>query len=157
MPSKAIPTTSESRGETRLSSQYASRYPSYDIANFGSSFTHQHRSHLLRLPAELRNIIYAYTFGGNTWSINMSGGQTPRADNAVKHALALLRVNQQIYAESHLFPYLCNTFAGRHNGHLREWIQSLCAMHRESITCIQHSHRGYLIKGANGVDVSPIF
>lgn len=87
----------------------------------------------------------------------MSGGQTPRADNAVKHALALLRVNQQIYAESHLFPYLCNTFEGRHNGHLREWTQSLCAMHRESITCIQHSQRGYLIKGSNGVDVSPIF
>lgn len=90
--------------------------------------------------------------------MNMSAGQTkPRADNAVKHALALLQVNRQIYAEAHLFPYLYNTFEGRHNGHLREWVRSLSDEHRKSITFIKRYQRSYLIQGVCGYDVSPIF
>ncbi|KAJ8115083.1 hypothetical protein OPT61_g3192 [Boeremia exigua] len=120
--------------------------------------TRQTESPLLCLPAELRNIVYAYTLGGNTWSINVSGGQAmSRADNAFKYALAILRVNRQIYEEAHLFPYIYNTFQGRHSGHLRVWIQSLSTVHRESIVCIKHCQRSYLIRGTNGVDVSPVF
>ncbi|KAF2622683.1 hypothetical protein BU25DRAFT_494780 [Macroventuria anomochaeta] len=126
------------------------------LAKFGSNSASL--SPLLRLPAELRNMVYIYTLGGNTWSINMGRGRTkPRADNAAKNALALLQVNRQIYAEAHLFPYLYNTFEGRHNGHLREWVQSLPSTHRKSITSIKRYQRSYLIEGAQGVDVSPIF
>ena len=101
-------------------------------------------------------MIYSYTFGGNIWSINM-GRVKPRADNAVKHALALLQVNRQIYAEAHLFPYLYSTFEGRHNGHLRTWIQSLSHAQRNSIASIKRYQRSYIIQGVQGLDVSPIF
>jgi hypothetical protein len=101
-------------------------------------------------------LIYTYTLGGNTWSINMSHTR-PRVEKPIKHAFALIKVSRQIYAETHLFPYLYSTFEGRHNGHLREWIKSLSKEHRNSITCIKHYQRSYMIEGANGVEVSPIF
>ncbi|KAJ4346281.1 beta transducin [Ascochyta clinopodiicola] len=113
-------------------------------------------SKLLRLPAELRNEIYAFALGGNTWSINMNQGK-PRANNATPRALALLQVNRQIHAEAQLFPYLCNTFEGRHSGHLRIWVQSLTPTQRKSITSIKHYQRSYITEGVRGLDVSPIF
>ena len=81
----------------------------------------------------------------------------PRVEKPIKNAFALMQVNRQIYAETHLFPYLYSTFEGRHNGHLREWIKSLSKGHRNSIKCIKHYQRSYMIEGANGVEVSPIF
>ncbi|KZM18522.1 beta transducin [Ascochyta rabiei] len=113
-------------------------------------------SKLFRLPAELRNEIYAFALGGNTWSINMTEGK-PRANNASPHALALLQVNRQIYAEARLFPYLYSTFEGRHNGHLRIWVQSLTHVQRKSITSVKYHQRSYITEGVCGLSVSPIF
>ena len=101
-------------------------------------------------------MIYADALGGNLWSINMSHVE-PRADNATPHALALLRVNRQVHAEAQLFPYLYNTFEGRHIGHLRTWIESLSDGHRKAITSIKFHKRSYIIETAKGLDVSPIF
>lgn len=101
-------------------------------------------------------MIYDYTLGGNTWSINM-GHPKPRADNGTPHALALLQVNHQIYAEASLFPYLYNTFEGRHNGHLRTFISSLSPTQRASIQTIKCHQRSYIIQSVRGLEVSPIF
>lgn len=108
-------------------------------------------------------MVYAYALGGNTWSIKMTQSTTGetevRVDNGVKNALALLQVNRQIYAEAHLFPYLYDTFAGRHNGHLREWVKSLPDAHRRSITAIRRYQRGYIVQGlkGQGLSVNPVF
>lgn len=139
-------------------SRYINLHHLSSPTNLKSSIAKQSGVSIFRLPGEIRNMVYAYALGGNTWTVNMSGGRTkPRADNATKNGSALLQVNRQIYAEAHLFPYRYNTFEGRHNGHLQEWTQSLTAAQRESITCVKHSHRGYLVQIADSVDVTPTF
>ncbi|KAF1932412.1 uncharacterized protein M421DRAFT_2041 [Didymella exigua CBS 183.55] len=128
-----------------------------------SSLFYQNNSHFLRLPAEIRNMVYAYALGGNTWSMKTTqhpaGAFKARAENGVKHALSLLRVNRQIYAEAYLFPYLYNTFAGVHNGHLHEWVKSLTDTQRTSIKTIKRYHSGYVIyiTDSQGVSISPGF
>ncbi|KAF3046597.1 hypothetical protein E8E12_011145 [Didymella heteroderae] len=117
----------------------------------------------LRLPAEIRNIVYAYVMGGNTWSIKMTqnapGNIQVRANNGVKNALALLKVNRQIHAEAHLFPYLYNTFAGVHNGHLHDWVKSLTHAERICIKAIKRYQRGYVVHGlkGQGLTINPVF
>lgn len=108
-------------------------------------------------------MVYAYALGRNTWSIKMTHGTTgaieARVENGVKNALALLEVNRQIYAEAHLFPYLYNTFAGVHNGHLRDWVKSLPDAQRKSIKAIKRYQRGYIVQGlkGQGLTINPVF
>lgn len=101
-------------------------------------------------------MVYAHALGGNIWLIDM-GHTKPHIKNVTEHTLALLQVNRQIYAEARLFPYMYNTFAGQHNGHLREWIKSLSFAQRTSITSIKRYQRSYIIESVRGIDVSPIF
>jgi hypothetical protein len=108
-------------------------------------------------------LVYAYVLGGYTWSIKMTqnatGDSQVRADNGIKNALALLEVNRQIYAEAHLFPYLYNTFAGVHNGHLHDWVKSLTQAERTCIRAIKRYKRGYVVNGpkGHGLTVTPVF
>ncbi|KAJ4992148.1 amino acid transporter [Stagonosporopsis vannaccii] len=153
-----ITTMAELESVVEPGSKYVIIHLSHTSADLESPLPQQGSASLLHLPAEIRNKIYACALGGNTWSINMGSGRTkPHADNSTKHTLALLQVNRQIYAEARLFPYLYNTFEGRHNGHLQEWIRSLTAAQRESIMCVSRSQRGYLIQSAHSVDVNPTF
>lgn len=122
-----------------------------------------HTSPFLRLPAEIRNMIYAYVLGGYIWSIKMTqdtaGNTRVRADDGIKNALALLKVNRQIHAEAHLFPYLYNTFAGVHNGHLHDWVKSLTHAKRTCIRAIKRHKRGYVVKAmkGQGLTINPAF
>ena len=146
----------ESEASSGFDPRYVYSEPSQLSADQSSVIPVQTESPLLRLPAEIRNMIYAHTLGGHSWSISMSGGK-PHADNHTKQALALLQVNRQIYSETHLHPYLHNTFEGRHIGHLREWIQSLSNVQRNSISTIKFHLRGYIVQGAQGPDVNATF
>lgn len=120
-------------------------------------------SPFLRLPPEIRNMISAYVLGGCTWSIKMTqdtaGNTRVRADDGIENALALLKVNRQIHAEAHLFPYIYNTFAGIHNGHLHDWVKSRTHAERTCIRAIKRYKRGYIIKDMMGqsLTVSPGF
>lgn len=85
------------------------------------------------------------------------GQVKPGADNGAKHALALLQVNRQIYADASLFPFLHNTFEGWHNGHLFVWIESLSQSQRDAITSVKHHQRSYILQSRTCLEVSPIF
>lgn len=72
------------------------------------------RSRLLRLPAELRHLIYEFLFGHLEYEMETKGNGSflvaryrhqPRA-----HTFALLRVSRQIYAETSLLPCNLATF-----------------------------------------------
>ncbi|KAJ4382938.1 hypothetical protein N0V86_002165 [Didymella sp. IMI 355093] len=118
-------------------------------------------SPFLRLPAEIRNMVYAYALGGNTWSIKTHTASTAqvRADNGTKNTLALLRVNRQIQAEARLCPYLYNTFAGVHNGYLHAWVKLLPCAERTCIRAIKHYQRGYVVRDlkGQGLTINPAF
>lgn len=151
-------TMTEQMGHEDSSPVYVCSQVARTVANVDRSLHKQYDSPFFRLPAELRNMVYFYTLGGHIWTISMSGGKNKaRADNAIEHSLALLRVNRQIYAEACFFPYLYSTFAGRHNGHLGEWVQSLSNEQRASITSIKCDRRGHIVKGPLDFDVSPTF
>lgn len=132
-------------------------------ADIASSLVHRASFHFLCLPAEIRNMIYVYALGGNTWSIKMTqdttGATIVRVENGIRNALSLLKVNRQIHAEAHLFPYLYNIFAGVHSGHLLEWVKSLTDTQRTSIKAIKRYQRGYIVYDLRTQDlsVSPLF
>ncbi|KAF2440489.1 hypothetical protein P171DRAFT_489202 [Karstenula rhodostoma CBS 690.94] len=97
------------------------------------------KSPLLRLPAEIRNIIYDYVMEDNHWSYPHNGGvvktkasavsksqmsQTPQLTETIRndYALAMTLVCRQLYLETRLYPFdttifhaeICNT---GHSGH----------------------------------------
>ena len=121
----------------------------------------QQPSPLLRLPPELRNIIYADALGGHTFSMSLRWVEKDhpiaRADNAPPHAFALLRTNRQIYSEARLLPFTANTFTGCHAGHLREWVKTLSAEQRELIKAVKFMRRGYVLDTERGIEVNPTF
>lgn len=108
-------------------------------------------------------MVYVYVLGGYTWSMKMTqnaaGDLQVRADNGFKNALALLMVNHQIHAEARVFPYLYNTFAGVHNGHLHDWIKSLTQAKRSCIKAIRRYKRGYIVHAleGQGLTINPVF
>ena len=116
---------------------------------------------LLRLPAELREMIYTHALGGHVFRMSMRYIQKhkaiARADNPPPHALALLLTNRQINSEARLLPFSANTFSGRHEGHLRSWIRSLPAEQRNQIKSVKFVRRGYIVESERGVDVSTSF
>lgn len=57
----------------------------------------------LDLPAELRNLIYTFVFD---YEVKASSDH----ERCPSNALALLRLNHQVYEEACLLPYLCCTF-----------------------------------------------
>ncbi|OSS50739.1 hypothetical protein B5807_04086 [Epicoccum nigrum] len=72
-------------------------------------------SPLLSLPAELRNIIYTHVLSNNTYAVTSTTvipWLTTSVSNSTTspHALALLRTNRQIHAETRLLPFALNTF-----------------------------------------------
>jgi hypothetical protein len=80
-----------------------------------STLHNQHISPLLRLPAEVRNIIYVLVLGNRTYRFHdaVSRPHAQLRTNNECHVLALLLVSHQIYAEARLLPYSLNTFSFR--------------------------------------------
>lgn len=80
------------------------------------------RSPLLRLPREIRDMIWELVLGGNTFwiprltgiPINENCDEEACGDfkisNGLHHCLALLQSCRQVYAEAALFPYWFNVF-----------------------------------------------
>ena len=68
-------------------------------------------SPLLRLPAELRNLIYSYVFAHQTIEpVPELWRQRNDTTIRVHNVLTLLRVNRQLHAETRLLPYQNTTF-----------------------------------------------
>ena len=124
--------------------------------NTDTCTTQYANSHLMHLPAELRNLVYFYVLGGKTWLIWKDRARS-RVDGTNQHPLALLRVNCQIHSEASLFPYVYNTFEARHDGHLKDWIDRLSDRYRNAITSIKRHQRSYIVQGVHGLEVSPVF
>lgn len=144
-----------SGGVTALN-EYVCLATSIVVADRGSLSTQPSSSTFMRLPAELRNLIYYYAIGGNTWLIRGSRAGACVGDTN-KHALALLRVSRQIHSEASLLPYIHNTFEGRHDGHLKDWLGGLPIRHRKAVVSVKRHQRGYVVQGAQGLEVSPTF
>ncbi|KAI4946689.1 hypothetical protein J4E91_006860 [Alternaria rosae] len=64
-------------------------------------------SPLLRLPAELRNMIYAYVFGDNKWTFT---GWNARKNSAKESDLALLLTSRQLHKKTALLSYMLGRF-----------------------------------------------
>jgi hypothetical protein len=106
-------------------------------------------------------IIFAYALGGHTFRMNMRYISRYTvlacADNPPPYALALLRVNRQINNEARLLPFPNNTFSGRHEGHLRDWLRWLSPEQRNQIKAVKFTRRGYIVESVRSADVSPSF
>lgn len=109
----------------------------------------QQQSPLLRLPAELRNKIFAYTLGGKTFKIIPGYYDIPtmNATNS-KYALALLQVCRQIYAETTLLPFSINTFSASSPHSLKRWVERLHPARAQSITWIRLKFRREVCDGS---------
>jgi len=71
------------------------------------------KSPLLRLPAELRNLIYAYAFDNTTYNFfqdNKSTEKTLCAGSSTENDMSLLLVSRQVHAEIAYLPYELSTF-----------------------------------------------
>ena len=106
-------------------------------------------------------MVYTLALGGHTFHMSMrhisKDEAIARADNPPPHALALLLTNRQIHAEARHLPFTNNTFSGRHEGHLREWLRSLPASQRDQVKAVKFVRRGYIVETERGMDVSPSF
>ncbi|KAI4647685.1 hypothetical protein J4E93_004095 [Alternaria ventricosa] len=71
------------------------------------------KSPLLRLPAELRNLIYACAFDNTTYNFFQDNKKTERtlyAELSTEDSMSLLLVSRQINAETAYLPYQLSTF-----------------------------------------------
>jgi hypothetical protein len=97
------------------------------------------QAHLLRLPAELRNIIWGYALGSNTFDIHCWFSYSreriiTKVLNRQKNFLSLLRTCRQIYSEAHLLPYRFNGFRIRNEDAIIPWLNGLERSRLNTIT-----------------------
>lgn len=113
---------------------------------------------MLRLPPELRHLIFRHVIGGKTFEIRYGrfesgsyrslirrrlSSKVPKrkfiAKNitVAKNTLALLVVCRQIYAETALLPFSSNVFSAPRPENLKMWIKRFPPAVSEAITSIQ--------------------
>lgn len=111
-----------------------------------SARQNQRDSPLLRLPAELRNQIFQYALGCKTWTflVRESHQQTVYVPSRLEHALALLAVCRQIYAETALLPFSLDTFSFDHYTDLQWWLKAQRPAQSDVVSTISIHHRLYL-------------
>ena len=88
------------------------------------SIKHNSETSLLRLPAEIRNLIWEYALGGRTIRCFALSFPTPTSRIAKGANNALLRVCRQIYAETALSPYRMNTFSFDSFWSTQQWLRT---------------------------------
>lgn len=71
------------------------------------------------------------------------------------NALALLQTCRQIHAEAWSYPYAHNVFEGRHDGHLKAWVESLPQAQCASVASVRLTQRSWVVATEEGVEVSP--
>ncbi|CAN9355968.1 unnamed protein product [Alternaria alternata] len=97
----------------------------------------QQDSPLLRLPPELRCLVFEYALGGNTYMIRYHRtSKAVKNTTVAKHALALLSVCRQIFAETALLPFSLNTFSVFHPVIFNMWIKSFHPAFAEVVTSL---------------------
>jgi hypothetical protein len=103
----------------------------------------QSNSPLFRLPAELRNVIYAYVFDDLVFEI-FDRAPTAYLDcrRNQGHSRALLLVCRQIYIEARLFPFSSGTFRLEHPRYLRKWLIYITSEQRSAIGRLEFAPRG---------------
>jgi hypothetical protein len=99
-------------------------------------------SSFLRLPAELRNQIYTYTLGGQTFSIHCWRRYTPfgfatRILRKRRLFLALLAVSRQLHAETRLLPFRLNAFRFKSQDAFDSWLDKFALDQQEAIQNIR--------------------
>ncbi|KAJ8110971.1 hypothetical protein OPT61_g6313 [Boeremia exigua] len=98
-------------------------------------------SHLLSLPAELRDIIWALVLGGITFEIQCKAripwGTTVKNATTQQHSLALLRTCHQIHAETRLLPFTLNTFQFKSEDAFKPWLAKFDAAQRQAIAQVR--------------------
>ncbi|KAI4648275.1 hypothetical protein J4E93_004687 [Alternaria ventricosa] len=104
----------------------------------------QRNSPLLRLPAEIRNLIFGYALGGRTFHISHNIYQDVTKNTNVskntsvsKNALALLAVCRQVFAETALLPFSSNTFSAIHPQVFNMWIEDFPSVFAEAVTSVR--------------------
>ncbi|CAN9349792.1 hypothetical protein AALT_g5434 [Alternaria alternata] len=98
----------------------------------------QQGSPLLRLPPELRCLVFEYALGGNTYMIRYHRkSKSVKNTTVAKHALALLSVCRQIFAETALLPFSLNTFSVFHPVVFNMWIKSFHPAFAEVVTSVR--------------------
>lgn len=81
------------------------------VLNSPSARHNQRESSLLKLPAEIRNIIFRYALSGVEYKIKEDDNLSMRNIVTQPDALALLAVCRQIYSETALLPFSLNIFS----------------------------------------------
>ncbi|KAI4609748.1 hypothetical protein J4E80_008393 [Alternaria sp. BMP 0032] len=100
--------------------------------------SNQRNSPLLRLPAEIRHMIFGYALGGKTFHIHHHEYQGIAKNGTVsKNALALLAVCRQVFAETALLPFSSNTFSAVHPQVFNMWIEDFPSVFAETVTSLR--------------------
>jgi hypothetical protein len=109
----------------------------------------------LLLPAELRNHIYAYVLGGETFTIHCWRRYTPygfetRILRKRRAFLALLAVCRQLHYETRLLPFRLNVFRFKSQDAFDPWLNKFALDQQHSIQniCLVTCIAGYLVEGA---------
>jgi hypothetical protein len=76
-----------------------------------NSFNSNQNTPLLRLPLELRNLIWAYALGSHTLRYNTTVGRMNPPKTAKACGLDLLRTSRQIYLDTACLPYKLNALS----------------------------------------------
>ncbi|KAF2795816.1 hypothetical protein K505DRAFT_191384, partial [Melanomma pulvis-pyrius CBS 109.77] len=99
----------------------------------------QRESPFLRLPTEIRRIIYEFALGGKHYTTGKKlGRKLPNSKFlAGPHPLALLSVCQQIYDETALLPFSVNSFSFQLDLDLSKWADELLPGQRDAVTAFR--------------------
>jgi hypothetical protein len=119
-----------------------------------SAALNQRSSPFLKLPSEIRNIIYGHALGGTTLVVSFLPSKNENNDEKPERALrviearrcshgagtllgsALLRVSRQIHEEAWLLPYSQNTFEFNHDEVFFAWLQILHPSAKAAVSSI---------------------
>ena len=115
------------------------------------TYLNHESSPLLRLPAEIRNMIYEYALGGYDMQAEgpgdfNSGFELCTMDNDghrsfnVKHLTALTRTCRQIHTDTHLLFYQLNSFGSDHAKTIRQFFDKFTYVQRATITTLVLTH-----------------
>ncbi|KAI4948626.1 hypothetical protein J4E86_007974 [Alternaria arbusti] len=102
-------------------------------------------SPLLRLPAEIRNMIFTYVFSGEEYLLRRHDYSTLICGEAVTDInMSLLLVSRQAYSETALLPYKLGTICFRFNPSYISWqadieifLEERSAEQIEAIACLE--------------------
>ncbi|CAN9136005.1 unnamed protein product [Alternaria alternata] len=81
----------------------------------------------LRLPAELRNVVYNYVFSGTHHAISNSGFRLTACN------MGLLLVSRQVHTECALLPYKLSTLSFSFTGPIRRFLEARTEQQLRSI------------------------